>query len=191
MPVPRGGNKGFPRIRAHSRRISSLRHDAFTGSKHLPWLHRWQRDSRSAARAVPMGIFMSAKTEVESEGFDHSVPRAEPCGPGPDLLLAVPGKKRGRPPKMSAQELLDRIRRLAVSRAGLFRVHERNASLYARARRNFGSWSAAVAAAGLDYREALSGARTRSARMRSVRMRRRRSARALRRRAFFGALSDV
>src|SRR5437773_12383466 len=134
-----------------------------------------------------MGIFMSAKTEVESEGFDHSVPRAEPCGPGPDLLLAVPGKKRGRPPKMSAQELLDRIRRLAVSRAGLFRVHERNASLYARARRNFGSWSAAVAASGRDYRAAGSGPRTRSARVRSVPTTRRRGALDRRRRGVRGA----
>ena len=135
---------------------------------------------------IPMGLFMFAKTEVQSEGFDHAVPRAEPCGPGPELIRAHPGSKRGRPPKMSAQELLDRIRRLAARSGGLFRVHERHASLYARARRNFGSWSAAVVAAGLHYREALNGAR-----MRSARTRLRRTGRALRRRAILGARSTV
>jgi hypothetical protein len=86
--------------------------------------------------------------------------------------------RRGRPPKMSPQEVLDRIRRLAGSREGLFRVHHRNSSLYSRARRSFGSWSAAVRAAGLDYSEALVGARRRA-----LKARRRRSRRAGPRRA--------
>jgi hypothetical protein len=114
-----------------------------------------------------------AKSDAQSEGIDPHDLRVEPVNAGPHWMSVHPERRRGRPPKMSAPELLDRIRRLAVSRGGLFRVHQRNASLYARARRIFGSWSAAVQAAGLDYREALSGAR-----MRSVRTRRHRSRRA-------------
>ena len=109
---------------------------------------------------------MLARSEAQSEGIDHHELRVEPGGAGPDWARVLPERRRGRPPRMSAQEILDRIRRLAVSRGGLFRVHQRNASLYARARRRFGSWSAAVVAAGLDYREALSGARQRAARNR-------------------------
>jgi hypothetical protein len=71
---------------------------------------------------------------------------------------------------MSGPELLYRIRRLADSREGLFRVHRRNSGLYARARRTFGSWSAAVKAAGLDYHQALNVAR-----QRALKARRRRS----------------
>jgi len=98
--------------------------------------------------------------------------RLDPVGPGAKDLHAHTGRRRGRPPGMSSPELLDRIRRLAVTREGLFRVHRRHSSLYARARRSFGSWSAAVVAAGLDYREALTGAR-----LRSLKTRRRRSRR--------------
>ena len=115
---------------------------------------------------------MTAKSDAQSESADHHDPPVETEGPAPVLMHAVPGRRRGRPPKMSSQELLDRIRRLAESRGGLFRVHERNTSLYASARRKFGSWSAAVQAAGLDYRETLNGAR-----QRSVMTRRRRSRR--------------
>jgi len=81
-------------------------------------------------------------------------------------MLAPVARGSGRPPEMSVHDLLARIRRLAASRDGLFRVHRRSARLYARARRSFGSWSAAVAAAGLDYQAALHGARRRSIRTR-------------------------
>ena len=119
-----------------------------------------------------MGFLVFAKNDAQSEGIDHHDLRVEPGNAGPDLMGVLPGRRLGRPPKLSAQEILDRIRRLAASRGGLFRVHQRNASLYARARRIFGSWSAAVEAAGLDYREALSGARRRSVRTRRHRSRR-------------------
>ena len=84
----------------------------------------------------------------------------------PIWVLANHNRRPGRPPEMTATELLERIRRLAAGRDGLFRVHHRNSSLYARARRNFGSWSAAVEAAGLDYRGALNDARGRAVRSR-------------------------
>lgn len=115
---------------------------------------------------------MFAERDVPFEGLEH---RNEAAASGMDWIRALPTPRRGRPPKMTAPELLDRIRRLAGSRAGLFRVHQRFASLYARARRHFGSWSAAVAAAGLDYRETLNGARLRSLKTR------RRARRAVRR----------
>jgi hypothetical protein len=65
--------------------------------------------------------------------------------------------------------LLERIQRLARRREGLFRVHLTSRDLYSRARRQFGSWAAAVRAAGLDY-EAVA----REARARAVERRRRR-----------------
>jgi len=48
-------------------------------------------------------------------------------------------------------ELLATIRSLHAQAGGLARVHRTHAALYARARRAFGSWRGAVAAAGLDY----------------------------------------
>ena len=115
---------------------------------------------------------MPAKSDLQSDNPEPQVVQAEPSGSGDAWMHAVPGRRRGRPPKMSQQELVDRIRRLAESRGGLFQVHERNTSLYARARRSFGSWSAAVAAAGIDYRETLNGARRRSVKTRRRRTRR-------------------
>ena len=114
---------------------------------------------------------MSIAGDMPSEIIERHDPRAEPEGNGAGWPHPN-GRRRGRPPKMSAPELLDRIRRLAETRDGLFRVHQRFSSLYARARRNFGSWSAAVQAAGLDYREAMSGARQRSLKTRRRRARR-------------------
>ena len=78
-------------------------------------------------------------------------------GPGPR-----PGRNRGRPLLMSRAELLERIRALARQPDGLFRVHHLDTGLYARARRQFGSWAAAVRAAGIDYGTALESARRRS-----------------------------
>jgi len=54
------------------------------------------------------------------------------------------------------------IRELAAGGDGLFRVHRTHPDLYARARRYFGSWAAAVGVAGLDYASAIRVARDRS-----------------------------
>jgi hypothetical protein len=70
-------------------------------------------------------------------------------------------RPRGRPALMTAHALIDRIRELA-ERGALFRVHHTHGRLYARARRQFGSWAGAVRAAGIDYRQAVARARARS-----------------------------
>jgi len=67
----------------------------------------------------------------------------------------------GRPLLMTPAQVLERIASLARE-GNLFRVHHVEPGLYARARRQFGSWAAAVKAAGLDYSEALDAARRRS-----------------------------
>ena len=72
-----------------------------------------------------------------------------------------PRRRRGRPLEMSANELLQRIRERAV-KGGLFRVHLAEPALYARARRLFGSWARALAAAGLDHTATVSEARRRA-----------------------------
>jgi len=51
----------------------------------------------------------------------------------------------------SRRRVLATIRTLHVQAGGLSRVHRTHAALYAQARRAFGSWRDAVAAAGLDY----------------------------------------
>ena len=78
----------------------------------------------------------------------------------------------GRPALMTAESVLQRIRDLARRDDGLFRIHQRHSALYARARRMFGSWGAAVAAAGIDYVETVVAARRRSLRSRRLRPRR-------------------
>jgi len=70
-------------------------------------------------------------------------------------------RRRGRPLEMSAEQLLERIRERA-SLGGLFRVHLAEPALYARARRLFGSWARALAAAGLDHTATVSAARRRA-----------------------------
>ncbi|HXS83472.1 MAG TPA: hypothetical protein VN896_12220 [Methylomirabilota bacterium] len=72
-----------------------------------------------------------------------------------------PRRRRGRPLEMSPGELLQRIRERAEI-GGLFRVHLAEPALYARARRLFGSWAHALAAAGLDHTAAVSEARRRA-----------------------------
>ena len=72
-----------------------------------------------------------------------------------------PRRRRGRPLEMSPNELLQRIRERAAE-GGLFRVHLAEPALYARARRLFGSWARALAAAGLDHTAAVSEARRRA-----------------------------
>jgi hypothetical protein len=88
-------------------------------------------------------------------------------------LGASSPRRRGRPLMMTRETVLDRIRRLAARHDGLFRMHRSHPGLYARARRLFGSWSAAVAAAGLDYAAAVARARERSLRTRLRRARQR------------------
>jgi hypothetical protein len=60
---------------------------------------------------------------------------------------------------MAEADVLERIRALERRPGGLFRVHHTHAGLYARARRQFGSWSAALGAAGIDYRIVVDRAR--------------------------------
>jgi hypothetical protein len=62
---------------------------------------------------------------------------------------------------MSRAEALAAIR-AAAERGELFRVHLEQPALYARARRMWGTWGAAVAAAGVDYERVLHDARSRS-----------------------------
>lgn len=86
------------------------------------------------------------------------------AGPGTDPGGAARGRgrrKRGRPLEMQPHEVMALIRELA-GRDRLYRVHLHAPSLYARARRLFGSWAAALAAAGLDHGAALAAARRRS-----------------------------
>jgi hypothetical protein len=71
-------------------------------------------------------------------------------------------RKRGRPALMTREQLLDSIRGVSGRPDGLFRVHRTDSDLYARARRMFGSWAAAVAAAGVDYPSVIATARLRS-----------------------------
>ena len=74
---------------------------------------------------------------------------------------AVPRRKRGRPLEMQPHEVLSRIREMAMRNA-LFRVHLDAPSLYARARRQFGTWASALVAAGVDHAAAVGAARRRS-----------------------------
>lgn len=81
---------------------------------------------------------------------------------GSTTAVEEPRRKRGRPLEMTPAQVLDRIRRLSASGDGLYRIHHTNSDLYARARRQFGSWAAAVKAAGLDYEGVMRRARVRS-----------------------------
>jgi hypothetical protein len=48
--------------------------------------------------------------------------------------------------------IVDAIREIHTRSGSLSRIHRTHAALYAQARRAFGSWREAVAAAGIDYR---------------------------------------
>ena len=77
---------------------------------------------------------------------------------------------------MTREALLDRVREVAKTADGLFRVHREHPDLYGRARRMFGSWSEAVRSAGVDYETAIEHARRRSRLTLSERVRARRVA---------------
>lgn len=90
--------------------------------------------------------------------------------------VAAPARGRGRPLLMSRDAVLEKIRQLAKREEGIFRVHLTHSGLYARARRMFGSWAAAVEAAGVNYGQTLVHARGRALRSRRNRAARRRVA---------------
>jgi len=90
-------------------------------------------------------------------------PLVSPGRPG-----AADRPRLGRPLLMTPGQVLERISALAQE-GNLFRVHHVEPGLYARARRQFGSWAGAVRAAGLDYSQALESARRRSLETRRLR----------------------
>lgn len=101
-----------------------------------------------------------------------------PSQPRNPAEKASAARLRGRPVMMSPNVVIERIRQLARSESGLYRIHHAHSGLYARARRQFGSWAGAVQAAGLDYSAALTVARRRSIETRrKVRRQRAQSAR--------------
>jgi hypothetical protein len=85
----------------------------------------------------------------------------------PGVLVDAPvqpsvRRKRGRPLLMSRESVIERIRQMSARGEGIYRTHLTQPALYARARRMFGSWSSAVAAAGLDYGATVERARSKS-----------------------------
>jgi len=88
----------------------------------------------------------------------------------------APGRGRGRPLLMTREAVLEKIRQLAAREEGIFRVHLTHSGLYARARRMFGSWAAALEAAGVNYGQTVAHARGRALRSRRNRAARRRAA---------------
>lgn len=94
---------------------------------------------------------MSELTDLNTSDAPETADRATPAAP----------RKRGRPLEMSVPEVLQRIRQLHESGA-LFRVHREQPALYARARRLFGTWGAALSEAGVDPVKAMNDARARS-----------------------------
>lgn len=80
-----------------------------------------------------------ATTTFELPPSRHEPPRISEPAPG--------ARRRGRPLEMTPDEVCDEIRRLFALERGLVAIHRRNPGLYARARRQFGSWAAAVTAA--------------------------------------------
>lgn len=82
--------------------------------------------------------------------------------PAPSGTNGAPARRpRGRPLEMSREEVLRRIAALATE-GSLFRVHHEHPALYARARRQFGTWSRALEQAGVDPARTLDEARRRS-----------------------------
>ena len=103
-------------------------------------------------------------TSITDVDAGEPVGLVEPRGPN---AVATSSKRRpGRPLEMSADEVLVAIRWLAGREEGLFRIHRAYPALYARARRLFGSWHAAVRTAGVDYQAHQGAAKARSLRNR-------------------------
>lgn len=95
---------------------------------------------------------------------DDEAPALEETGDAFTRTVAAASagpRKRGRPLLMSREQVMARVRETAA-KGGLFRVHRDQPALYARARRLWGTWAAAVAASGLDYDETVDAARRRS-----------------------------
>jgi hypothetical protein len=103
------------------------------------------------------------------------MPELRPAAPvAPPAAAALPfrdGGRRGRPPLLSPEQVMEQIRSAAAA-GTLFRVHRESPALYARARRVWGSWANALRAAGQDP-----GHVVREARRRAVESRRAKGAR--------------
>jgi hypothetical protein len=110
---------------------------------------------------------------IEAAAEDRSAVRASALSAALD---GTGGRKRGRgrPLLMPPETVLEKIRHLARREEGIFRVHLTHSGLYARARRMFGSWAAALEAAGVNYQSTIEEARGRSLRARKGRAARRR-----------------
>ncbi len=93
--------------------------------------------------------------------IDEIGPIAAEAGERTGVPSQPTGRKRGRPLEMQPDEVLGRIRQLADQDA-LFRVHLDQPAFYARARRLYGSWAGALAAAHVDHAAALAAARRRA-----------------------------
>jgi hypothetical protein len=85
----------------------------------------------------------------------------DPIAMEPAARRPTAARKRARPLEMAPSEVLHRIRD-EHARGTLFRMHREHPGLYARARRLFGTWARAVAAAGVDHDRAVADARRRS-----------------------------
>ena len=118
---------------------------------------------------------MSPGTRMPAQPTDSGAPEpndSETRASGAATPDGASARKRGRPAIMSREQLVIAIGELAKRPEGLFRVHQTDSDLYARARRMFGSWSAAVVLAGADYSSAIVAARRRSVETRRRRRRR-------------------
>ena len=120
----------------------------------------------AGSRAPAVAASMRLETTLDHTDSDAAPVSAAAAGIDaammtPDATPARP-RKRGRPALMTREQLVASIRARAAGPDGLFRVHLTDSDLYARARRMFGSWAAAVAAAGVDYAQAIDTARRRS-----------------------------
>jgi len=85
-----------------------------------------------------------------------------------DVVVPAAPRRRGRPPLATREQVQHQIRD-AAGTGRLFRVHIEQPALYARARRLWGSWAAALAEAGIDHGAIVSSARARSLETRRAR----------------------
>ena len=126
-----------------------------------PLPHLGRGTANAACATDPEDATVSTSRAASS--FAHDVtpnagPREAPTRPE-DAFAEAP--RRGRPPLMDRAQALAAIRS-AAERGELFRVHLEQPALYARARRMWGSWGAALEAAGVDYGQVMTAARRRS-----------------------------